>query len=556
MIVDAATDEAKAMKLTPVLAVLPLLLLAGCGGGSNSSGTTQSMPPPPPPPPPPGSTLDPQYRVSAATPFVPNCDGVPASGMLYANAEVEPALAINPANTSNIIAAWQQDRWSNGGARCIVAAASTDGGHSWTQRPMAFSRCGGGDYERVSDPWLSAAPDGTLHQIAIAFSGGLLQPGSVSAVVASRSTDGGITWGPTRTLIRDTGNLFNDKCTITADPITPHYIYAVWDRLVSETAGPTAFVRSIDDGATWSTARMIYDPGPLNQTISNQIVVLPNGVLVNLFLQIDTAAANNSFTSALKVIRSSDNGDTWSAPVKIADNLAVGTRDPDTGTGVRDGSLVPQIAVAPGGDLYAVWQDARFSNGARDGIALSRSNDGGVSWSAPLRVNGDATVAAFVPSVHVRADGQIGVGYFDLRPNTNSAATLLTNYWLARSSNGTSWSESQIAGPFDLALAPLSGAAGSADYFLGDYQALLSSGNVFMPLFAQTNAAGASNRTDVFLAPAISATANVAAVAHVQAAENFVVTADLLRRVSDNLARAREAPPRARASARRASRRH
>jgi len=538
------------MKLKSALAVGMLgLLLVACGGGSNSSGTMQQQPPGPSSSP----TLDPQYRVSAATPFAPNCDGVPAAGTLYTNAEVEPALAVNPANTSNIVAAWQQDRWSSGGARGIVAAASMDGGHSWAQRAVAFSRCGGGEYERASDPWLSAAPDGTLHLVAIAFSGGLLQPGSVSAVIASRSTDGGMSWGPTRTLIRDTGNFFDDKCTITADPVTPHYVYAVWDRLVSDTAGPTAFTRSTDDGLTWSAARTIYDPGPTNQTISNQIVVLPNGVLVNLFLQIDTAA-NNTFTSALKVIRSSDNGETWSVPFKIADNLAVGTRDPDTGSGVRDASLVPEIAVAPGGDLYAVWQDARFSNGARDGIALSRSSDGGLNWSAPVRVNGDATVAAFVPSVRVRADGQVGVSYFDFRPNTGSTVTLLTNYWLARSSNGVSWSESQITGPFDLALAPLSGGAGAANYFLGDYQALLSSGNVFVPLFAQTNAANASNRTDVFLAPAVSATANVAAVQHVQAAENFVVTADMLRRVSENLARAREAPPRARASVRRVGR--
>ena len=43
------------------------------------------------------------------------------------------------------------------------------------------------------------------------------------------------------------------------------------DRLVSEIAGPTAFARSADDGATWSAARTIYDPGATNQTISNQI---------------------------------------------------------------------------------------------------------------------------------------------------------------------------------------------------------------------------------------------------------------------------------------------
>jgi len=42
----------------------------------------------------------------------------------------------------------------------------------------------------------------------------------------------------------------------------------------------------------------------------------------------------------------------------------------------------------------------------------------------------------------------------------------------------------------------------------------------------------------------------------VETTERFAITADLLRRVSDNLARAREAPPRARAATRRANRRH
>jgi hypothetical protein len=537
------------VKLTPlaIVVLLGISALAGCGGGSNSSGMTQ----PPTPSPPPPTSLDPQYRVSGASMFTSGCDGVPAVGTAYTNAEVEPALAINPTNALNIVAAWQQDRWSNGGSRGIVAGASTDGGKTWTEQALPFSRCGGGDYERASDPWLSVAPDGTLHVIAIAFSGGLLQPGSVSAVVASRSIDAGKSWQTTRTLIRDTGNFFNDKVSITADPVTPHYVYAVWDRLVSETSGPTEFARSSDDGVTWAPARAIYDPGTASQTISNLIVVLPNGTLVDFFLQIDTAA-NNTFSSALAVIRSTDNGNTWSLPYKIADNFAVGTQDPDTHIDVRDASLVPQIAVAPSGDLYAVWQDGRFSNGAHDAIALAHSGDGGMTWSAPARVSTNANVAAFVPSVHVRGDGQVGVSYYDFRPNTSSTTTLLTDYWLARSSNGTTWSESQISGPFDLALAPLSSATGG--YFLGDYQALHSAGSVFMPLFVQTNEANLNNRTDVFFAPAVSATSVQAAVQHSLQTESFAITQELRQRVSDNLARAREEPPRARM--RQVTRRH
>jgi hypothetical protein len=128
----------------------------------------------------------------------------------------------------------------------------------------------------------------------------------------------------------------------------------------------------------------------------------------------------------------------------VADDLSVGTRDPDTGQPVRDASILPEIAVGPGGSLFVVWQDARFSAGVRDGIALTRSDDGGLTWSAPARINANGSVAAFVPSVNVRADGTIGVAYFDFRENTADRSTLLTDYWLALGERAV-WQETQIA---------------------------------------------------------------------------------------------------------------
>src|SRR6185369_9354807 len=100
----------------------------------------------------------------------------------------------------------------------------------------------------------------------------------------------------------------------------------------------------MDDGASWEAARAIYDPGPNNQTINNILVVLPNGTLIVFFVEIDTAA-NGSLSTYFSLIRSTDNGASWSGPVRVADDLSVGTRDPETGQPVRDASILPEIAV-------------------------------------------------------------------------------------------------------------------------------------------------------------------------------------------------------------------
>jgi hypothetical protein len=164
----------------------------------------------------------------------------------------------------------------------------------------------------------------------------------------------------------------------------------------------------------------------------------------------------------------------------------------------------------------------------------------------PTRVNANANVAAFSPSVHVRGDGTIGVSYYDFRQNTADKTTLYTDYWLARSGNAATWQENQIAGPFDLALAPRSSADNTSGYFLGDYQALASVGNVFVPFFVQTNAGDVNNRTDVFAAPAVSVAGAAATVAIEQkvltaapddAMEAFRASPQWQQRVQENLTR-------------------
>ena len=479
------------------VALLAAVLAVGCGGGGGSSGSTDPIPPP---------TAVPQVRLTGISPFPDGCEGPVASGTAYAGSEVEPHVAVDPTNPNHLVAAWQQDRWSNGGARGLRSAASFDGGRTWAGSAAAFTLCTGGDsaagtdFQRASDPWVSIGADGVVHQIAIGFSGVSQTPGSINAVLASRSTDGGRTWSAPATLIRDEGLPFNDKESLTADPTDARFVYAIWDRLAAG-RGPTWFTRSTDGGANWEPARSIYDPGPGRQTINNQIVVLPDGTLVAFFTRL--IALGSIVQQSLMTMRSNDRGATWSAPEVLTAVQSRGTRDPDTGALVRDATNLGTIAAGRNGQLAAVWQDARFSAGLRDGIALARSFDGGLTWTVPVAVNQVPGVAAFVPSVHIRDDGAIGVTYHDLRDNTPGAG-LPTSVWLVETADGTTWRETRLAGPFDLAAAP-----NANGYFLGDYTGLVSSGATFVPVYATTQDAKAGDQTDVFaslVAPAAAGT--------------------------------------------------
>src|SRR5882672_6990900 len=467
-------------------------VLAACGGGNSNA-------PAPGPAPPPFvfPTPDPTTRVSGTAAFAAGCDGgtVVNNGTLYLEAEVEPTVALDPSNPGRMIGTWQQNRWSAGASQGIGVAYSADGGATWTRSRAPLSRCtggtpgNGGNYERVSDPWVAISSDGgTAYLMALAIG----SAATTSAMLVSRSIDHGQMWSDPTSLILDGTAFFNDKNSITADPLIAANAYAVWDRPGAGNNGPTIFTRTIDDGVTWSQARAIYDPGSNAQTLGNVIVVTSNGTLVNIATRIVPSGSRR--VADLIAMRSTDQGATWTPPIKINDLLAVGAFDPHTRAAIRDGSDLPQAAAGPNGEIYVVWQDARGTNGQIDAVLLSKSIDGGITWSPPVRVNTQATVQAFTPRVHVRSDGAVAVSYFDTRNDTSDPTSLPTDYWLVRSTDGAAtWSEAHIAGPFDLALAP-----NALGLFLGDYQGLTSSATGFLSFFVQTTRDGAANRTDVF----------------------------------------------------------
>ncbi len=458
-----------------------------------------------------GAAVGPLVLASGPSPFAACTVGGP--GTVYVNAEVEPWVAVNPLNLNNVIAVYQQDRWDNGGAHGLVTAYSFDGGQTWGRTFAHFSTCSGGtpanggDFDRASDPWVSFAPNGHAYQISLSASADLL----TSGILVSKSVDGGITWSEPTTVIRETSAFnFNDKESITADPTDSNRVYAVWDRSrkPGENAsfnalhsfafrGDIIFSRTTNGGTSWSAPRDVLAQNKNEFTVGNQIAVLPNGTLVDVFALGKGSGiqpSQNPFTEA--VVLSSDGGDTWSKPIDISTDQSVAVRDPDTGAGVRAGAGLPDIAVDPNdGTLYVVWSDGRFSGGAYDDVALSRSTDGGLTWSAPIEVNNSpAGVAAFTPAVEVAANGTVAVTYYDFRNNTPAAGALTDHFIVYSTNHGATWGGEARLTPtsFNIETAPI-----ARGYFLGDYEGLAARGNGFVPFFVQTNSDPA-NRTDAF----------------------------------------------------------
>jgi hypothetical protein len=426
------------------------------------------------------------------------------------NAEVEPYVAVNPANTSNIIGVWQQDRWSNGGAHGLIAGFSFNGGKTWRETELPFSACAGGlGYERASDPWVSIGPDGIAYAVSISFNAS----NNNNALAAAVSRNGGRTWEDLSLIIADnepTFQFFNDKESVTADPRPDHpgVAYVVWDRLETPNAnpeadlhtaafrGPALFSKTVNGGLTWSLPKVIVDfTASRQQTIGNQIMVdSRNGVLYDFFDLITPPFGVTAFKVAF--VKSTDGGATWTKPQVIADLRTVFVSDPNTGQEIRTGDIIPVPAIDQfTGQLYVVWQDSRFNGGHFDEIALSTSTDGGTTWSEPIRVNTSTGQPAFTPSIRVNTAGDVGVTYYDFRNLTTETTTLPTDYWFTRSTNrGANFGdETHIAGSFDMLTAPF-----ASGFFVGDYEGLANEGSTFVPFFVATNSGNTANRTDVF----------------------------------------------------------
>ncbi|MDO9512845.1 MAG: hypothetical protein Q7J34_13890 [Bacteroidales bacterium] len=354
--------------------------------------------------------------------------------------------------------------------------ASVDAGQNWEG-----SIYGAGE-DNNGDPSVAVSNNGRMYI------------GKISASFGQNvawSQDNGITWHEVEAaaLPGSFPNLF-DKNHLTIDNslASPYEgrVYTGWSRFVSNDIdnAQIQLIYSADDGISWSTPLTISQA--VNAVSHNQGVNFqtgPTGQLYAVWSIYDNWPGDEA---AIGFARSYNGGVGFEPSWRIINNIK-GLRYSGTSKDMRMNSF-PAMAVDNSfgpfrGRIYVTWSNKGvpgINTGNDIDVYVIYSDNEGLTWSSPIRVNQDAAGNAkqhFLPWICCDAEtGTVSMIFYDDR-NTSS---LQCEVFAADSyDGGNSWEDFRIS---DVAFTP-SPIPGMAASYFGDYLGISAQGRKVYPVW-------------------------------------------------------------------------
>lgn len=208
-------------------------------------------------------------------------------------------------------------------------------------------------------------------------------------------------------------------------------LYAAWTRQYSGDRWDYIwFSTSTDDGATWSPQRQIFNSGHYGSDVHVEA-----GAAGAVWVVV---AADTYYKTDVRVLRSTDGGGNWTMQ-----SVTNHTQADEVGAH-------PSMLHASNGSLYVTWQNTPDRRSQAMRVQMSRSTDGGATWTAPvlvsdsvpLGVNFNTYNSRVRPSLAEGVDGTIHIVWADDRegPAVELDARNYDVYISSSADGGATWS--------------------------------------------------------------------------------------------------------------------
>lgn len=450
--------------------------------------------------------------VQANSPQIAGDPGSDTTARFPTNKQNEPTIAVNPTDSRFLIAGSNDEQLQPpcgpGPVRGATAArsdcsffpgvgtdgvyTSSDGGATWTNRGLlpGFSD-NGGSLQSDGDPAIAYGPRPTTNggfsfkRGARAYYAGLAEfaPGSAQGnqapelLTVSRSDDNGVHWSNPVIAANGHGFLFNDKEAITVDgsAASPFFgrAYVSWTQfrgsVFTFSAEPVMIAHSDDGGETWSA------PNQLSAAHNNTAVGGRQGSAVRSGPDgaVYVVWEDGDINGTKQVVAvSHDGGVSFSRPITIAYFHDI--QNPIPGANFRTSSFASASVDQTNGAVYVAWAD-RGADAGR--ILVSKSTDGGQTWSTPVVASRAADGYAFFQGLDVAPNGRVDLAYQALTTANSSTYgsgnATVDSFYVQSADGGATWSASTR-----ISLASSDPAASSQNnlrrQFWGDYSTLVS----------------------------------------------------------------------------------